>query len=176
MNRIMILGQPGAGKSTLAREVGRITGLPVVHVDLIHWMSGWQERPRDEKIAIALAEQAKPQWVFEGGLAATKEDRLERCDMLVVLDLPYPLRMWRVIRRTWRHYGQTRPDLPEGCPEQVSFEFWRWIWDTRHTQRANNRRWAEKARQLGKRVEMLCSPKEVDGFLQALDAEVQSRQ
>ena len=44
MRRVMIVGQPGAGKSTLAREIGAITHLPVVHIDLIHWRAGWVER------------------------------------------------------------------------------------------------------------------------------------
>ena len=45
MKRVMIVGQPGAGKSTIARQIGQRTGLPVVHIDKIHWMPGWVERP-----------------------------------------------------------------------------------------------------------------------------------
>lgn len=41
MQRVMIIGQPGSGKSTLAREMGKHTGLPVVHIDTIHWQPGW---------------------------------------------------------------------------------------------------------------------------------------
>ncbi|MEL7091627.1 MAG: AAA family ATPase [Pseudomonadota bacterium] len=176
MKRVMILGQPGSGKSTLARQVGAAMDLPVVHVDHIHWMSGWVERPKDEKIAMALAEQAKPEWVFEGGLADTKDDRLNRADTLIVIELPYSLRMWRVIKRTLRHYGRTRPDLPDGCPEQVSLEFWRWIWDTRHTAREANRNWAAKARALGKAVFVLASRRDVRAFVNGLDLVAQSRQ
>ncbi|MGX9356048.1 AAA family ATPase [Roseobacteraceae bacterium S113] len=176
MNRVMILGQPGAGKSTLARLMGKATGLPVVHVDRIHWMSGWVERAGEDKIALALAEQAKPQWIFEGGLHATKEDRLARADTLIVLDLPFWLRVWRVFARTVRHYGRSRPDLPEGCPEQFSFEFWKWIWDTRQSQRAKNYRWMEQAERLGKDVVLLKSPAEVRSYIAHLDAGSVSRQ
>ena len=83
MKRVMIVGQPGSGKSTLARRIGDRTGLPVVHVDRIHHLPGWVERPRDAKIALALAEQAKPEWVFEGGLSATYEDRFARADVVI---------------------------------------------------------------------------------------------
>ena len=47
------------------------------------------------------------------------------------------LRLWRVLRRTWQHYGHNRPDLPDGCPERFSPEFLWWIWSTRHSGRAN---------------------------------------
>ena len=40
MQRVMIIGQPGSGKSTLAREMGKHTGLPVIHIDTIHWQPG----------------------------------------------------------------------------------------------------------------------------------------
>ncbi|WP_425040106.1 AAA family ATPase [Primorskyibacter sp. S187A] len=172
----MILGQPGAGKSTLARSLGEITGLPVVHVDKIHWMSGWVERAKEEKIALALQEQSAPRWIFEGGLAATKEDRLNRADMLIVLDIPFALRVWRVAKRTVLYYGRTRPDLPEDCPERFSAEFWAWIWNTRKTGRRNNLQWASRARELGKRVVILSSPAMVRRFLKTLDAEWNSRQ
>ena len=135
MKRVMILGQPGSGKSTLARELGDRTGLPVVHVDRIHWMPDWQERPRDEKIALALSEQAKPEWIFEGGLSATYEDRFQRADTVVFLDFPLWFRMGRVVWRTLRWHGRTRPDMQEGCPERFNWEFTKWIWDTRHSGR-----------------------------------------
>ena len=44
MKRVMIIGQPGSVKSTLARFLGERTGLPVVHIDKIHWKPGWNER------------------------------------------------------------------------------------------------------------------------------------
>ena len=135
MKRVMIVGQPGSGKSTLARELGQITGLPVVHVDRIHHLPGWKERPRAEKIAMALAEQAKPEWIFEGGLSATYGDRFERADTVVFLDLPLGLRCLRVFLRTLRHYGRTRPDMQENCPERFSLAFCRYIWETRHSGR-----------------------------------------
>jgi adenylate kinase family enzyme len=49
MQRVMIVGQPGSGKSTLARKLGQRTGLPVIHIDTIHWQPGWVERSWDEK-------------------------------------------------------------------------------------------------------------------------------
>lgn len=138
MQRVMIVGQPGSGKSTLARALGSRTGLPVFHMDHIHWQPGWVERPRAEKIRLARAVEAQECWIFEGGLSATYENRLARADTVIWLDLPVGLRLWRVMKRTLRHFGQSRPDLPEGCPEGVHREtlpFWHYIWRTRTTGR-----------------------------------------
>jgi len=35
VQRVAIIGSGGAGKSQLARELGRITGLPVIHLDVL---------------------------------------------------------------------------------------------------------------------------------------------
>ena len=62
MRRIMIIGCGGAGKSTLARQLGGITGLPVVHLDQIWWSPGnWQHMERPEFEKLLLEEMEKPQ-------------------------------------------------------------------------------------------------------------------
>ncbi len=138
MQRVMIVGGPGSGKSTLARILGERTGLPVFHMDHIHWQAGWVERPLAEKIRLAHEVEAGESWIFEGGLSSTYENRIARADRVIWLDLPVGLRFWRVLRRTVWHLGQTRPDLPDGCPEGFTREtlpFWRFIWRTRHSAR-----------------------------------------
>ncbi len=131
----MIIGQPGSGKSTLARALGDKLKLPVVHIDQIHWQPGWTERPAAEKSALCREVHRRERWIFEGGHSATWPERLERADTLIWLDIPLHVRAWRVAKRTLRHYGQSRPDLPEDCPERFSWEFTVWIWQTRKTGR-----------------------------------------
>lgn len=135
MLRVMIIGQPGSGKSTLALAIGEITGLPVFHIDHIHWQPGWVERENPEKDRLCAEVHARAQWIFEGGRSVTWRARGERCDTLIWLDYPLWIRAWRVLHRTLRFYGRSRLDLPEGCPEQFSFEFWLWIWNTRRSGR-----------------------------------------
>ena len=138
MQRIMILGGPGSGKSTLARWMGDRTDLPVQHMDHIHWKPGWVERSTAEKLPLIRAVEAQERWIIEGGLSSTYASRAVRADAIIWLDLPVGLRLWRVARRSWRYRGQTRPDLPAGCPEQLNGEtlkFLRWIWNFRHISR-----------------------------------------
>ena len=167
MQRIMIVGQPGSGKSTLARDLGRKTGLPVIHIDHIHWQPGWVERPRDDKTRLCHEVEMRAAWIFEGGHSATWANRLSRAEMLIWLDLPLPLRLWRVVKRTVVWHGRNRPDLPEGCPEgfhRETLPFWRFIWRTRVTARANIQRLWDSAPE-GKVKVRLTSPAQVRGFV-----------
>ncbi len=136
MKRVMVVGQPGAGKSTFAQAMGAITRLPVCHVDHIHWQAGWVERPRPEKDRLCHAVHAREVWIFEGGHSATWPERLARADTLIWLDLPAGLRLWRILRRSLLGHGRQRPDLPDGCPERFDPAFLRYVWRTRHSGRA----------------------------------------
>lgn len=172
MKRIMICGQAGSGKSTLARRLGTRTGLPVQHMDHIHWQSGWIERKQEEKIELISAVEAQDRWIIEGGMSARYVQRLERADMLVWLDLPVGLRMWRVLRRSWQYRGRTRPDLPDGCPERFNrhmVSFLIWIWKHRHISQIKIVQ-AIAGDDTETPLHHLRTPQEVDAFLEDFDA------
>ena len=169
MQRVMIIGQPGSGKSTLARRLGELTFLPVIHIDHIHWKPGWVERDPAEKTQMTIDVIAKPRWIFEGGHSRTYRQRLDRADTLIWLDLPLGLRLRRVLWRTLRYYGRTRPDLPQGCPEAFRFEFLSFIWRTRHTSRARMRALYDTAPGDKTTIHLTSAPA-VDRFLSDLKA------
>lgn len=159
----MVIGAPGAGKSVLARRLGGLTGLPVVHIDHIHWLPGWVERDKAEKIRMIRAAEAQEEWIIEGGLSATYAERLARAELLVWLDLPVALRLWRVTTRMLRWYGRARPDLTPGCAEQFSVEFYRYILVSR---RRNRKRMADLANAADPTpVRRLRSPRAVTDWL-----------
>ncbi len=133
--RIMIIGQPGSGKSTLARALGKVLDLPVVHIDRIHWKSGWIERTGAEKDVMCAEVHSRDRWIFEGGRSQTWAERLDRADTLIWLDFPLLVRAWRVLKRRVEYHGTSRPDLPSGCPEKIDLEFVNFIWRTRKTGR-----------------------------------------
>ena len=139
MKRVMIVGGPGSGKSVLAAALGKKTGLPVFHMDKIHWLPDWVERTREEKDRMTHEVHMKYSWIFEGGHSSTYAERVGRADTFLWLDVPVGRRIYRVLKRSLRYYGQSRPDLPEGCPERFNrqtVEFVRFIWRTRHSARA----------------------------------------
>lgn len=167
MKRVMIIGQPGAGKSTLARKMGDVTGLPVVHIDHIHWQSGWIERSRVEKTRLCRDIHSSDRWIFEGGHSSTWDERLDRCDTLIWLDVHIGTRMRRIVARTIGYFGRPRPDLPEGCDERFDRDFLLWVWETRHSGRRKMEKFFNAA-PAGKNAHRLSTLGEVNRYLAAL--------
>ena len=123
MRRVMVIGGCGSGKSTVARKIGERLGLPVVHMDSLFWEPGWVEAEEHvflERVAEAVATDA---WVMEGNYSRTWPVRLKRADTVIFLDVPGWKRVCRVLWRSLSGLGKTRPDLAEGCPEQIDFGF-----------------------------------------------------
>jgi adenylate kinase family enzyme len=167
MKRIAIIGPGGAGKSTLARQTGEKTGLPVVHLDAVYWHEGWQETPKDvwEQTVREIARQ--PEWITDGNYGGTMELRLEAADTILFLDLPPLLCVWRVVRR-WRKYRHgSRPDMAPGCPEKVDFAFVKWIWNYRRDRRPDILKRMDKYAE-GRRLVHLQTTGQVRRFLQTL--------
>ena len=129
MQRIVIIGSGGAGKSTLARQLGEKLRLPVVHLDQLFWKPGWVETTQeefDEKLALELA---KPAWIMDGNFNRTIPQRLERCDTVIYLDFHRATCLLGVLKRILTSYGKTRPDMAEGCPERFDLDFLKWVWN-----------------------------------------------
>lgn len=128
MHRVLIVGNSGGGKSTLARRLGEQTGLPVIHLDVMFWKPGWVERDDAEfRVSVAEALQA-PTWITDGNFGDTWDLRMPLADTIVWIDQPRALCLFRAIWRmvTYRHGG--RPDMAEGCREALDLKFYHFIW------------------------------------------------
>jgi adenylate kinase family enzyme len=130
MRRVLVIGSAGAGKSTLAVQLGERLALPVIHLDAFFWQSGWKETPRDiwrQRVAALVRGEC---WIMDGNYGGTLEERVNAADAVVLLDFPRLHCLYRVVRRAVRDRGRTRPDLHPECPEQLpDFAFLRWIWN-----------------------------------------------
>ncbi|MBQ7345533.1 MAG: topology modulation protein [Oscillospiraceae bacterium] len=143
MERIVIIGCGGAGKSTLARQLGEKLGIPVVHLDKLFWRPGWVQVSREEFDALHRAELAKERWIMDGNFDRTMEERIARCDTVIYLDFGRFACLWGVLKRVLTTYGKVRPDMGEGCPERIDGEFLRWVWDFNKNKREKNYRLLE---------------------------------
>lgn len=138
MERIMIIGCGGAGKSTLARQLGEKTGLPVVHLDKLFWKPGWVSLTREEFDAVHKEAIGKAQWIMDGNFDRTMPERLARCDTVVYLDFSRFACLMGVCKRILTTYGKVRPDMGEGCPERIDLDFLKWVWDFNKNKREKN--------------------------------------
>jgi adenylate kinase family enzyme len=128
MERILVIGSPGAGKSTLARRIAEARDLPVIHLDREYWQPHWVE-PSKAAWAERVADlAARPAWVMDGNYSGTLQGRLSRATTVVWLDLARWRCMLRILKRVLRYRGTVRPDMAEGCPERFSLEFLRFVW------------------------------------------------
>lgn len=123
MERVLVIGPCGAGKSTLSVELARRLDLPVHHLDRLHWHPGWVEGDKDDLIEQLAAITAGRRWLIDGNYGGTMAQRLARADTVVYLDFPIRLCLWRALKRIWTWRGQSRPDMTDGCPERFDLEF-----------------------------------------------------
>ena len=133
VRRVVIVGPGGAGKSTLAVELGRLTGLPVVHLDHHFWHPGWVETPRDEWRAVQQELFSEGEWIADGNYSATLDERLPRADTVIFCDFPTWRTLPRVIRRSLGNRG--RAVQAEGCPERLDLKFLWWVFRYRYRSR-----------------------------------------
>ena len=167
MERILIIGCGGAGKSTLARELGEKLGLPVVHLDQIFWSPGsWQHLSREEFDELLAGELEKPQWILDGNYDRTLAVRLERCDTVIYLDFHRLTCLLGWLKRVITNWGRTRADMGPNCNEWLDPEMFGWIWNYNKKNRQKNYALLESATHVKSIV--LKNRKQVRKFLNAL--------
>jgi len=112
MKRVVILGRGASGKSTLARRLGEIMGLPVIELDKVFWQAGLLATPRDQWVVLQEHLVAEDGWIMDGDLGPydAVEVRLRAADTIILLDFSLIRCAWRAVRRS-----RERAD------------FWRWL-------------------------------------------------
>ena len=146
MERIIIIGCGGAGKSTLARQLGEKLRLPVVHLDQIFWSPGnWHHLEKEEFDSLLLQEMEKPRWIMDGNFNRTMLQRLGKCDTVIYLDFNRFVCLFGWLKRVVTNWGRTRADMGPNCKEWFAPEMFHWIWTYNKTKRPQNYRLLEQA-------------------------------
>ena len=127
MERVAVVGPGGAGKSTFARSLGELIGLPVFHLDRFFWKPGWVETPREEWRQRQSELVAAERWIADGNYGGTFDERFARADTVIIVARVRWACVATAIARSARNHG--KPIQADGCPERFDLTFYRWIWN-----------------------------------------------
>ncbi len=117
MKRVAVFGNAGGGKSTLARKLAEITGLPLHVIDKMQWKEGGDPVPKEEFLAAHAKLIGEDAWIIDGyGSTPLAWERFERADTLVHVDLPIVTHYWWVTKRFLGGLFKDPPGWPKGSP------------------------------------------------------------
>lgn len=102
VERILVMGCPGAGKSSLARQLAERTHLPLRHLDDLYWKDDWGRPSDDEWEKIVIHEAEASRWIIDGNYLPSSNPRLRRAQQIVIVGAPALLCVFRVTVRALR--------------------------------------------------------------------------
>ena len=108
MKRVIIIGCPGSGKSTFARELHACTNLPLYYLDMLYWNADRTTVPKAEFRRRLGEVLEKDSWIIDGNYGSTMEMRMAVCDTVFFLDYPTEVCLAGIEARR----GKVRPDMP----------------------------------------------------------------
>lgn len=124
MKKIMVVGSPGAGKSTFARKLQEKTNFPLYYLDML-WHRADKTNVSRKEFDARLGEiLQKDAWIIDGNYQRTLEMRLQACDTVFLLDFPLEICLAGVESRI----GKPREDMP-WVETEFDAEFKQWILD-----------------------------------------------
>jgi hypothetical protein len=151
MQRVVILGRGGAGKSTVARRLGELVGLSVIELDKYFWQPDLTPLSRQKWIEVQQKLASQSRWIMDGDLGPydVLPVRFAVADTVLLLDFPLWLCMWRALRRG-----------------REGWDFWWWLvtWGWFERPKARDM----LAKHPNAQVHIFRSQKELDQFLYKL--------
>lgn len=130
MNKIVVLGASGTGKSTACRVLGEKLSLKTLHLDSVYWKKNWENISKsefDRFMKDFLLKNKK--WIIDGNYSNNKhfDYRLDACDTVVYLDYGRQISLHGIHERAEKYKHISREDMGEGCIEGIDQEFLQYV-------------------------------------------------
>ena len=108
MKKVIVIGCPGSGKSTVSRALHNKTGIPLYHLDMMYWNADKTTVEKSVFLERLSAVLEKDEWIIDGNYGSTMELRMAVCDTVIFLDYPLDVCLDGIKERR----GKPRNDLP----------------------------------------------------------------
>ncbi|WLR53902.1 DNA topology modulation protein [Mesobacillus subterraneus] len=168
MEKVIIIGCGGAGKSTLARKLSKILNLKVYHLDAMYWKPGWEMTAKDEWEKLINQVIEEDSWIMDGNYGSTMDMRAQAAGTIIFLGYSTPRCLYGVFKRRIMYHRRTRTDMNEGCPERLDWEFIKWVARYKREKAPDIITKLEELKLQGKEIFHFTNPRETDEFLKEL--------
>ena len=128
MERVMVIGSNGAGKSTFSYELSSRTELPLIHIDKIYWRNHWEVTSREEFERMVFSEAQKRYWIIEGNNLRSLNQRLQYADTVIWFEFPPIVCVLNILKREFKYHKKVRPDMPDECISKLNIDFLKAVW------------------------------------------------
>ena len=108
MKKVIVIGCPGSGKSTVSRTLHNKTGIPLYHLDMMYWNTDKTTVEKSVFLERLSAVLEKDEWIIDGNYGSTMELRMVACDTVIFLDYPLEICLDSIKERS----GKPRSDMP----------------------------------------------------------------
>ncbi len=119
MQKVIVIGCPGSGKSTFSKALHKVANLPLFHLDMLYWNADQttvEKAVFQERLSNVLQKET---WIIDGNYSSTMELRMQACDTIIFLDYPPELCLEGIRQRK----GKKRSDMPWIEPDKEDAEF-----------------------------------------------------
>ncbi|CCM75581.1 hypothetical protein BN77_2737 [Rhizobium mesoamericanum STM3625] len=100
LDRIMVIGCSGGGKSTLSQKLSSRLDLPYFSMDKeFFWLPGWVKRSKDEERRLITEVVAGKRWLMDGTGPSTFDLRVPRAQLVVWVRMPRLICLWGICKR-----------------------------------------------------------------------------
>jgi len=166
MSRMVVIGNAGGGKSTLARKLAERRGLRHVEIDRLLWQEGWVLTPEDVYARQHREIIDQDDWVIDGlGRQNSIAERIARATEIILIDMPLWMHFWLAAERqiTWArgNLDHTPGGIAQMPPTESLF---RTIWEVDQSWMPGIRALCTEAEVQGKIVTRLMSVDQLDAF------------
>jgi adenylate kinase family enzyme len=116
LDRIVVVGTSGCGKTTFARQLAEALGFSCLELDTLFWLPGWRPRNREEFRKMTGEFVEGETWVIDGNYGVLRDIIWPRATHIIWLNYRFSRTLWQVTRRTLINIIHRREVFP-GCPE-----------------------------------------------------------